>query len=592
MKYPKNYIEEIKLRLKVSQIVSKTVKLKRRGKEFIGLSPFTSEKTPSFTVSDEKGFYHCFSSGEHGNIFDFLMKTQSLKFGEAVKQLALQAGMQPYRFSNYDVEKEKRYQTYKNILKDFTDFHHNQIILKENSSALNYLLKRGLSKNVLSEFQVGFVPESSNYYENLLKKFTQEEINLTGLFYKNENNNKFINRFHSRIIFPIKNIVGDVIAFGGRIIENKKIAKYINSPETEFYKKGRHIFNLEKAKSIPNRNEEVIVVEGYMDVIGLYSCGIKNVVSNQGTALTENQINLIWKFFGCPIICLDGDTSGQKASLRIAEHLFSFIKENNKISFVTLPNKLDPDDYIREKGKENFQKLLKSNLSIQEFIWKMYFNKLDRSDPFAITKFEKQFRSLCYSIKDETLKKYILEHYLEKIRRLTPLQQGRKKFNKSTKGNYRVLNETKKISVAKDHLTKEEIKEYSLLYIIYNHPKIIHPRLEILKDIVFSSKSLNNIKGEILELISKNSFNEKSIEELNKKYLNLIEDINKNSVIKNIFLKKSQQEQIELLNEILKELNEIKFTKKIDVLENKLIKDFDEKSFSDLIELKSQINKE
>ena len=144
MKYPKNYIEEIKLRLKVSQIVSKTVKLKKRGKEFIGLSPFTSEKTPSFTVSDEKGFYHCFSSGEHGNIFDFLMKTQSLKFGEAVKQLSLQAGMQPYRFSNYDVEKEKRYQTYKNILIDFTDFHHNQIILKENSSALNYLLKRGL----------------------------------------------------------------------------------------------------------------------------------------------------------------------------------------------------------------------------------------------------------------------------------------------------------------------------------------------------------------------------------------------------------------------------------------------------------------
>ena len=222
----------------------------------------------------------------------------------------------------------------------------------------------------------------------------------------------------------------------------------------------------------------------------------------------------------------------------------------------------------------------------------MYFNKLDRSDPFAITKFEKQFRSLCYSIKDETLKKYILEHYLEKIRKLTPLQQGRKKFNISTKSNYRVLNETKKISVAKDHLTKEEIKEYSLLYIIYNHPKIIYPRLEILKDIVFSSKSLNNIKGEILELISKNSFNEKSIEELNKKYLNLIEDINKNSVIRNIFLKKSQQEQIELLNEILKELNEIKFTKKIDVLENKLIKDFDEKSFSDLMELKSQINKE
>ena len=141
MKYPKNYLDEIKLRLKVSQIVGKTVKLKRRGKEFIGLSPFTSEKTPSFTVSDEKGFYHCFSSGEHGNIFDFLMKTQSLKFGEAVRQLASQAGMQPYKFTSFDMEKEKRYQTYKNILKDYSNYHH-KFIFEKNSVAIDYLKKK------------------------------------------------------------------------------------------------------------------------------------------------------------------------------------------------------------------------------------------------------------------------------------------------------------------------------------------------------------------------------------------------------------------------------------------------------------------
>ena len=150
MKYPKNYLEEIKLRLKVSQVVGKTVKLKRRGKEFIGLSPFTNEKTPSFTVSDEKRFYHCFSSGEHGNIFDFLMKIQSLKFGEAVRQLALDAGMQPYRFSSFDLEKEKRYQTYKNILKDYTNYHHRQLILGKNLSATNYLLKRQVNKKIVS----------------------------------------------------------------------------------------------------------------------------------------------------------------------------------------------------------------------------------------------------------------------------------------------------------------------------------------------------------------------------------------------------------------------------------------------------------
>ena len=591
MKYPKNYLDEIKLRLKVSQVVGKTVKLNKRGKEFIGLSPFTNEKTPSFTVSDEKGFYHCFSSGEHGNIFDFIMKTQSLKFGEAVRRLSLEAGMQPYRFTNFDIEKEKRYQTYIKIFKDYAEYHHN-LILEKNSIAYDYLKKRGIGIETINQFKIGFVPKNSNYFKELLKKFNEDEILQTGLFYKSEKYNNFVNRFHSRIIFPIRNILGDTIAFGGRVIENSKFAKYINSPETEFYKKGRQIFNLDKAKSVSNKEGRVIIVEGYMDVITLHSFGIKNVVSNQGTALTENQINLIWKFFNHPIICLDGDQSGQKASLRIAEHLFAFIKENNKIGFASLPNKLDPDDYIKEKGRESFLKLIKLNLSVQEFIWRIYINSIDRSDPFAVSKFEKKIRSLCYSVKDETLRKYILEDYLEKIKNLTPLQQKNKNFGFKRKNIERILSETKKISVAKDHLTKEEIKEYSVLYVMYNYPEIIAPRLEILNGITFSSKSLNEIKSQILTLISKNEFDKKNIIDLNKKFFDLIEDINQNSVIKNIFLKKNQNEQIELFNEILKELNDIKFTKKIDELENKLIKNFDEKSFSDLMELKSHINKE
>ena len=588
MKYPKNYLEEIKLRLKVSQVVGKTVKLKRRGKEFIGLSPFTSEKTPSFTVSDEKGFYHCFSSGEHGNIFDFLMKTQSLQFGEAVRQLASEAGMQPYKFTSFDLQKEKRYETYKNILKDYSDYHH-KLILEKNSSAMDYLRKRGISKETILEFQIGFVPDNSDYYNQLSKKFNEQEILQTGLFYKNEKYNKFINRFHSRVIFPVRNIVGDVIAFGGRIIQDKKTAKYINSPETEFYKKGRHVFNLDKAKSAPNRSQEVIIVEGYMDVIAIYSSGIKNVVSNSGIALTENQINLIWKFFSNPIVCLDGDSSGQKAALRIAENLLPYIRENNKIGFVTLSNGIDPDDYIKEKGKESFEKLIKDNLSIEEFIWRIYLNNLDRSDPFATTKFEKKFRNLCQSIKDQTLKKYILEHYLEKIRNLTPLQR----FSRGKKrDSYKMLNETKKISVARDHLTKEEIKEYSILYIMYNYPKIISPRVEIFKDIKFFSNNLNKLKSELLDLISAGKFDKKKTLNLDEKYSGLIKDINQNSVIKNIFLKRDETQQIEMLNEILKELNEIKFSRKIDELENKLIKEFDEKSYSDLMQLKSQRNKE
>ena len=589
MKYPKQYLDEIKLKLKVSQVVGRAVKLKRRGKEFIGLSPFTNEKTPSFTVSDEKGFYHCFSSGEHGNIFDFLMKTQSLKFGEAVRRLASEAGMQQYRFTKFDQEKERRYETYKQILKYYSE-HHNKILFGKDNSALNYLNKRGIKREHISEFKLGFVPNNSDFFKELEKRFTEKEIIDTGLFYKNEKYNKFINRFRSRIIFPIKNIMGDIIAFGGRVIQNnEKTAKYINSPETEFYKKGKHVFNLDKAKSFNNKDEEVVIVEGYMDVISLYSVGIKNCVSNSGTALTENQINLIWKFFSKPIICLDGDTSGQKATLRIAESLFQYIKENNKISFISLVNGLDPDDYVKQKGKDSFEKLLKNSISIEEFIWKTYLNNLDRTDPFAITKFEKKLRYLCQSIKDDTLKKYIFENFLEKIKDFTPLQKSNKnQFSKS----YKVLQETKNISIARDHLTKEEIKEYSILYVMFNYPKIILPRIEIFREIELSSKDLNELKSELIKLISNQESYKENFKDFSEKYSSLISDINRNSVIKNIFSKKNENEQIELLNEILKELNEIKFSKKIDKLEASLIKNFDEKSFSDLIELKKRINKE
>ena len=356
MKYPKEYLDEIKLRLKVSQVVGKTVQLKKRGKEYVGLSPFKNEKSPSFTVSDEKEFYHCFSTGEHGNIFDFLVKTKSMGFGEVVKVLAAEAGMTPYKFSNFDEKKEKKFKTYKNIYTDYSNFFYSELF--NNNEAINYLKKRGLSKQTVEEFALGYVPWKNNFYETLLKKYTEEEINSSGLYYKNDKTGKYTDRFNSRIIFPVKNLSGDTIAFGGRIIKESKMAKYINSPETDFYKKGNMLFNLDKAKSMRSETDQIIIVEGYMDVISLYSSGIKNVVSNSGTALTENQIELIWKFFSEPVVCLDGDESGQKAASRIAERLLPLINENNKIYFSMLPNGEDPDDFIKKNGKLNFLKLL------------------------------------------------------------------------------------------------------------------------------------------------------------------------------------------------------------------------------------------
>ena len=594
MKYPKEYLDEIKLRLKVSQVVGKTVQLKKRGKEFIGLSPFKNEKSPSFTVNDEKEFYHCFSSSEHGNIFDFLMKTKSIGFGEAVRELASQAGMQPYRFSNFDKEKDTRFQTYKSIYKEYTDYFHKELFDLNNKEALNYLTQRGLSNDIIKKFKLGYVPWKNNFYKELLKKYSEEDINLTGIYYKNDKSSKYTDRFNSRIIFPVNNITGDPIAFGGRIIKEIKLAKYINSPETEFYKKGSMIFNLDKAKDCRSETNEVIIVEGYMDVVSLYSTGIKNVISNSGTALTDRQIDIIWKFFSNPIICLDGDQSGQSAALRIAEKLFSLISEENKIYFSIMPEGNDPDDFIKQNGKELFLSLLKEKQIIQTYIWNYYLNKIDRSNPFEISKFEKQIKKLSYTIKDETLKKYVLEDFLEKIKRLTPIQNTKKKYqrfsNYQDKKNYQILDETKNLYQKMNHFSKTQIKEYSILFIMLNYFDLASKKISEISEVVFFSEKNENLKKLIIVSLLEGNNKEKILSTINVDYKNLIEEIQENSSIQVIVKTKNDEAILVLLAELLAELKELNNLKKIESLEKELINNLDENSYSEFIKLKSQIN--
>ena len=593
MKYPKEYLEEIKLRIKVSQVVGKSVQLKKRGKEFIGLSPFKNEKTPSFTVSDEKGFYHCFSSGEHGNIFDFLMKTKSLGFGEAVKILAAEAGMEPYRFSKFDEKKEKRYQIYKNIFNDYVNFFHDQLFLKENVEAQKYLEDRKISKSTLKNFKIGFVPRQNNFYNELKKKYSPEDIELTKIYYKNDKTGNFVDRFNSRIIFPINNLNGDPIAIGGRIIKKDlKLAKYINSPETEFYKKGRVLFNLDKVKSLRSETKQVLIVEGYMDVLSLNSSGFKSVISNSGIALTENQISLIWKFFSDPIICLDGDDSGQRAALRIAERLITLINEDNKIYFSILPKGQDPDDFIKKNGKENFLSFLNSKKIIQNYIWEKYSTEIKKNDPYAISKFEKKIKSLCYTIKDEVLKKYILEEFLEKIKNLTPIQSNKRNFNRFKIKNFSVLQETRNLHKQSDNLTKEQLKEFSILFIMINYSLTAQLKIEELSELKFSSEKNESLKNEIIKKFSENLDPEETKSIIKNKFKDLIDLIEKNSSIKNIIFKKNEKEREILLIELIEELKEINQLKKIEYLESKVAKNLDEGLYSELIKLKSQLNRD
>jgi len=320
------------------------------------------------------------------------------------------------------------------------------------------------------------------------------------------------------------------------------------------------------------------------------------VISNSGTALTENQIELIWKFFSSPVICLDGDESGQRAASRIAERLFPLIDENNKIYFSILPKNEDPDDFIKKNGKEKFISFLNEKKIIQKYIWDLFSNNLNKNDPYAISKFEKTIKKLCYSIKDEVLRKYILEDYLEKIKELTPIQNIKKSFqpykNFGKKEDFRILKETKQLHRQKDHLSKEQLNEYSLLYIMINYPNAASTKVEELSEIILSSEANNELKNKLLECFLK-QFKDKEIKSMiDEKFNKLADQIEKNSNLKNIIEGKSTQEKAEMLDEFIQSLKEVNQLKEIEFLESKVAKNLDESSYTELIKLKNQLNRE
>ena len=592
MKYPKEYLEEIKTRLKVSQVVSKSVKLKKRGKEFIGLSPFSNEKTPSFTVNDEKGFYHCFSSSEHGNIFDFLMKTKNYKFGEAVRELASDAGMQPYRFTKQDDEKQKRWKIYNLILEKYTNYCHSELVSEKYSEVSEYLKKRKLTKEEIIFFKIGYAPNKNDFYNDLKKEFDEKQIAGSGIYYLDENKKKYIDRFRNRIIFPVKSLNGSVLALGGRALSKASFAKYINSPETEFYKKGNNLYNINSAKELRSKYDEAFVVEGYMDVINLHKFGIKNVIANLGTAMTERQIDLIWKFFKNPIICLDGDVSGQKAALRAAERIFPLMKPDYNIYFLTLPENLDPDAYINQNGKDAFIKLSESKVEIQNFIWKSYYKDIDKNNPRSLTLFEKKIKTLCNEVKDKTLAKYFLENFMSGINELTPIINFRRNNFSKFKKMINPLQKTKDVYKQRNKFKEIELKEFSILFLVINNLDIFRKKIELISEITFSSEITNDLKKRLIDyLLSEKFFDRKKLvlEDFEEKFKATINLILSYAPIKMIYKNKNETETISIFNEIIDEIKKIELREKIETLEDKVSANLDESLYSELLSLRSQL---
>ena len=588
MKYPKEYLDEIKTRLKVSTVVSKSVSLKKRGKEYVGLSPFKNEKTPSFTVNDDKEFYHCFATSEHGNIFDFVMKTQNFKFGEAVKHLAQLAGMQPYMFSKQDEEREKKWNEYLSIFNQYVDFYHNELLKNESFSYVrDYLKNRSLGKNEVKKFKIGYIEKKPKFFGKLKNQFSEQALIESGLFYLDEKKKKYVERFRGRLIFPINNISGKPIALGGRIIEDADyFAKYINSPETNFFKKGSNIYNLDLARKLSNKLNHIFLVEGYMDVIGLSKNGIENVVANLGTSLTDKQILTLNQFFDDIIICFDGDESGYKAALRAAENSIKELKPEKQISFLFLPDKEDPDSFVNKKGKNYFLDFTKKNkLEIHQFIFSHY-KKQTENDPSSLATFEKKLRSIANTIKDNYIKKYVLEYFLEKIAELTPHSNFNKKFNlKKVKS----LESTKKHFNESQSITGVELKEFSLLYLVLKNLKLLQLNIHLIENI----KLFTKVNIQIFELIKEKLKSKEhiSLEEL-KIDKQIIDRIIKFAPIKHILINKGDNEQeiIAILEDISRDLMNYDLEFRIQELESKFSKDLSEATFNELKELKKKQN--
>jgi DNA primase len=352
MRFPPSLLDEIRARLPVSQVVSRKVALKRAGREFKGLSPFKAEKTPSFTVNDQKGFYHCFASGEHGDIFAFLVKTEGLSFPEAVERLAQEAGVPLPKAAPRDVQAEDQRARLHALLEASATFFEDQLRGAAGQDARRYLDRRGLSRDAVAGFRLGYAPDGRAVLKDHLAKagFSTAEMIASGMLIAGDDIPVPYDRFRHRIMFPITDLKGRVIAFGGRALGPDAQAKYLNSPETPLFHKGNVLFNAYKARGPAHDKTQVIVVEGYMDVIALAEAGFPQTVAPLGTALTEDQLRLLWRMAPEPVLCFDGDAAGRRAAFRAVETALPHLKPGYSVQFAFLPDGLDPDDLVRQQG--------------------------------------------------------------------------------------------------------------------------------------------------------------------------------------------------------------------------------------------------
>ena len=522
MRFPPDFLDELRARIPVSEVVGRRVKLRKSGREWCGLSPFNREKTPSFFVNDEKSMWFDFSAGKNGNIFDFVMLTEGVSFPEAVERLAQQAGVPLPRFSPADEERERRRKTLHEILDAAARFFEETLASRMGAKARGYLFDRGIDPATSIRFRLGYAPADRFLLKEHLGKrgISTQDMVEAGLLIAGDDIPLPYDRFRDRVMFPILDARERPIAFGGRALERDVPAKYINSPETPLFRKGAMLYNLPYARRAAHSGAPLIAVEGYIDTIAMVAAGYEATVAPLGTALTQEQLALLWKVADEPILCFDGDPAGRRAAYRAADLALPLIAAGKSLKFALLPEGQDPDDVLRGAGRQAMAEIMSAACPLAHLLWMRESEAGILDTPERRAALEARLQQVTAAIADNSVRKHYRHEFGERLRLLFEPDRrafGERggRFQNRNRGRvaeqrYGSRGQNERYVAASPQLAASPIhrgaviprREALILQAIINHPWLLHDHLEELASLELRHPDAAKIKPALIDIFA------------------------------------------------------------------------------------------
>ncbi|HZQ14224.1 MAG TPA: DNA primase [Pseudolabrys sp.] len=530
MRFTPQFLDELKARLPVSEVVGKRVKLVRSGRELKGLSPFNKEKTPSFFVNDQKQAWFDFSSGKNGSIFDFVMESEGVTFPEAVERLAAMAGMALPKVSREDEERAARRKSLHDVVELAAKFFQDTLASKTGARARGYLADRGIDVATQLKFRLGYAPGERYALKEHLGShgIATGDMTEAGLLIAGDDIPVPFDRFRDRVMFPITDLRGRVIAFGGRALEKDAQAKYLNSPETPLFHKGANLYNIATARQAAHDGAQLIAVEGYVDVIAMVSAGFAATVAPLGTALTEDQLGLLWKMADEPLLCFDGDNAGVRAAYRAVDLAMPRLLPGKSLKFALLPQGQDPDDLFRSGGRDALAEVIAAARPLAAMLWARETEGHQFDTPERRAALEARLNEIAASIGDEAVRKYYRQDFNARLSQFFAPPQGQRREPRGPGQNWRergqrrdwpprnglparsaagkpapyvvVSNQMASSAVMRGPRSTVPLREALILQAALNHPWLLHDHLEELSQLEFRHAEAERLKGALIDI--------------------------------------------------------------------------------------------